>query len=71
MTRDQELHLLKIISETRVLINNKYRAGQQAHGGNLFDLSPEELIDEAINEAIDQLVYLITAKQKLILKQHA
>ena len=65
MTINQEQHLKEILASAAIMIETKYRKGQQAHGGNLFDLSPSQLIDEAINEAIDQLVYLLTAKANL------
>lgn len=65
MKPQQERHLKDILKTSRQLINKKYRAGQEHHGGNLFDLTAAELIDEAINEAIDQMVYLITLKDKL------
>jgi len=42
----------------------KYRKGAEEHGGNLWDLSEDELLDEAINEAIDQVIYLLTIKLK-------
>lgn len=65
MSVDQEAHLEQILDDTKRLMSEKYRAGQAEHGGNLFDLSPERLLDEAILEAIDQVVYLLTLKQKL------
>jgi hypothetical protein len=41
----------------------KYEKGQREHGGNLWQ--KDGLLDEAINEAIDQVVCLITLKQQL------
>lgn len=46
------------------MIDAKYRAGQEAHGGNLFDLTEVQLIDEALMEAVDQMTYLITLRSK-------
>ncbi len=65
MTETQEQHLELVLATAKSLISTKYRKGQAEHGGNLFDKSVGALLDEAINEAIDQLVYLITAKAKL------
>lgn len=61
----QEGHLLDIKHDFLVLVDDKYRKGQSEHGGNLFDLSPLQLIDSAIEEAIDQFVYLVTLKEKI------
>jgi len=47
-------------------VDSKYRAGQAEHGGNLFDMITVELVDNAILEAIDQVVYLITLRDKLM-----
>lgn len=66
MTYEQEQNLADIKAQASKLIDAKYRSGQKTHGGNLFDLSVSALLDEAINEAIDQLTYLITAKNNLI-----
>jgi hypothetical protein len=65
MTPEQEKHLEFVIQEAVKLLDSKYRLGQARHGGNLFDKTPEELVDEAIYEAIDQMVYLLTLRQKL------
>jgi len=65
MTKAQEHHLKQVVSAASALIEAKYRTGQKRHGGNLFDKTAGELIDEAIMEAVDQMVYLITAKNKL------
>ena len=65
MTYEQELHLSTIKISFDVAVDKKYRDGQEAHGGNLFEMSAIELIDNAIEEAIDQFVYLITLRNKL------
>ncbi len=66
MTPQQEKHLKSVTKAASALIESKYRAGQEQHGGDLFAKDVNELIDEAILEAVDQLVYLITAKNKLV-----
>jgi hypothetical protein len=63
MDKAHETHLEKIKTTTLELIDKKYRQGQEQHGGNLW-LKPG-LIDEAINEAIDQVTYLLTLKDQI------
>ncbi len=65
MTPQQEQHLQEVLKAASSLIETKYRAGQAQHGGDLFTKTPSELIDEAILEAVDQIVYLLTAKNNL------
>lgn len=65
MTEEQEQHLLDIKSQFFMLVDKKYRKGQAEHGGNLFDLSPLQLLDNAIDEAIDQVVYLLTLRKQI------
>ena len=62
---EQEEHLNTIKSAFSFLVNDKYRKGQKEHGGNLFDKTPIQLVDNALDEAIDQVVYLITLRDKL------
>lgn len=66
MTKEQEEHLEHIQSEFIKLVNIKYRRGQDEHGGDLFRKNSLMLIDCAIDEAIDQVVYLITIRDQLI-----
>ncbi len=65
MTPEQEAHLDSIKNEFSSLVDFKYRKGQREHGGNLFDLTTVELVDMAIEEAIDQVVYLLSVKAKI------
>ena len=60
-----EQHLNDIQNEALQRINEKYMKGQKEHGGNLWEVPPQEILEEAINEAIDQIVYLLTLKQCL------
>lgn len=68
MIDEQEDHLLNIKRTFDILVDNKYRRGQLEHGGNLWLNSEEHLLDCAIDEAIDQVVYLFTLKDKLMKK---
>ena len=71
MTTAQERHLVHL-NERFVLLNStKYRKGQAKHGGdtehgNLFECTVVALIDKAIDEAIDQVNYLLTLKDRVI-----
>ena len=65
MTPAQEMHLSSIKRRAVELIDRKYRRGQAEHGGDLWDLSVEALVADAIDEAVDQLVYLLTIKDCL------
>lgn len=65
MTPDQELHLKSILHTFAIQADAKYRAGQVEHGGNLWDLPVMQLIDNAIDEAVDQFVYLVTIRNKV------
>ena len=58
-------HLDHIRLQTCIRLNKKYRAGQKEHGGFLPDLGVSKLLDEAIKEAIDQVVYLLTIRDLL------
>jgi hypothetical protein len=65
MTDDQEAHLASTIGEFTRRADAKYRAGVQEHGGNLWEHSPEWLIEQAMLECLDQWVYLKTARDSL------
>lgn len=65
MSEEQEQHLDLIVRNTNYRMKKKYRAGQAEHGGNLWDMTPLELIDNLIDEAVDQLTYALTLKQQL------
>ena len=65
MTPLQENHLARLKTSLQTLLDAKYRAGQETHGGNLFDLTVTQLLLEALNENIDQATYILTALEKL------
>lgn len=66
MTPAQEQHLAGIINQFNNMASSKYRRGQAEHGGNLFDLPAIDLVNEALAEAIDQVTYLSTLRDKII-----
>lgn len=66
MTPEREAHLEHINGTVATMLANKYRKGQAEHGGSLYDLPTVVLVDNAIEEAIDQLTYLLTIREKLV-----
>lgn len=60
-----ELHARILGDTARQLLVDKYMAGAREHGGFIKDIPTEKLVKEAINEALDQLVYLLTLQEKL------
>ena len=63
MNKEQEKHLQRVKDVFETSVDAKYRAGQKEHGGDLW--LKAGLIDMAIDEAIDQVVYLMTLKDQL------
>jgi hypothetical protein len=63
MTPEQENHLGEIKETFCSLVDAKYRKGQEEHGGNLW--KKKGLIDMAIEEAIDQVAYLLSLKRQI------
>ena len=66
LTPQQEEHLKRIKANFALKVNKKYRKGQEEHGGDLLSKSAIELVDNAIAEAIDQVVYLETLREVLV-----
>ena len=66
MNKVQIEHLGYILDTTQDLISNKYEKGAAEHKTILSeDYDKHQLIDMAIEEAVDQLTYLLTLKEKL------
>ena len=61
-TKSDLQHISHIQSEFDELVDQKYRAGIQEHGGHLWE---KPLDAEALNEAIDQVVYLVTLRDQI------
>lgn len=57
-----EAHLARILEAFRVDAAAKYRRGQAEHGGDLWE--HPRLLDDAIEEAIDLVVYLYTERER-------
>jgi len=65
MTPEHNQHLKSIASEAEALILRKYIKGQREHGGNLWEMPASKLLDNAIDEAVDQVIYLLTLRQTM------
>lgn len=63
MTAAHEAHLARLKAEFIADLDAKYRAGQDEHGGNLWE--KRGMLAHAIEEAIDQVVYLYTLRDQL------
>lgn len=66
MTPEQEAHLESIKERFSHNVDSKYRNGQREHGGDMWRMSAFRLLDNAIDEALDQVVYLLTLRDKLV-----
>ena len=65
VTDAQAEHIVSIASQFGAEMTRKYADGVHVHGGNLWERSEEYLLTEAIKEALDQVVYLLTLRQKM------
>ncbi len=61
MTPRHRAHLRWVQAQVRRRLSQKYRRGVKEHGTHLEDLPLIELLEEAFDEAIDQVVYLAEA----------
>ena len=64
--RAEEEHLARVTADAIRLIDAKYRKGAAEHHGELLQVPALEILDQAIDEAIDQVVYLLSLKEKLL-----
>lgn len=65
LTDKQQKHLAEIRNKFHSKVGEKYRQGAEEHEGFLGDKPIYKLIDEAINEAVDQFVYLQTLRDNI------
>ena len=56
-------HIESILKEFNLLAIKKYQRGQKEHGGKLWLKS--DMLDKAIEETIDLVIYLLTLKAQL------
>lgn len=65
MTSRQWEHLRRIQNEFAARLGEKYVRGAGEHQDDLQDLTELQILEEAIGEAVDQVVYLLTLREKL------
>ena len=66
MSAKQEAHLKRVDARFRKLLDVKYRKGAAEHGDNLLGMSILELLDEAIDENVDQAVFLLSLRERIL-----
>lgn len=70
MDLQQEAHLTRVKNLFTSLVDSKYRKGAEEHGGKLEEHSQLDLVNMALDEAVDQVVYLITLRDNIMLRPH-
>ena len=65
MTVKQKAHVARIIKAFEFKMSHKYVQGAKTHGGNLWERDDLYLLDAAIDETIDQFVYLMTLRDSI------
>jgi hypothetical protein len=63
MDTEHTAHVTRILTRFNKELTKKYEQGQQEHGGNLWLKSG--MLDLAIEEVIDLVVYLYTLREQL------
>lgn len=61
----QQAHLNRLTKKFMVDTSVKFKKGAQEHGGDLQDMAILDILDNALDEVIDQWVYLTTLKERL------
>jgi hypothetical protein len=62
VTPEQDAHLDSLVEQVSADIRAKYEAGQQEHGGNLWE--KPGMLEAAIAEVLDLAVYLYTLRSQ-------
>lgn len=66
MTETQKQHLNRILDTTHSMLADKYVKGAKEHDSDLSqDYTVEQILDMAIEEALDQVTYLLTLREKI------
>ena len=65
-TQKHELHLTTLQMAAVESMDKKYKRGVEEHGGTkLWEMPAVSLVENAIEEATDQLTYLLTLRQQM------
>jgi hypothetical protein len=62
MTEEQHAHVERIVRRLTADIRAKYEAGQQEHGGNLWE--KPGMLEQAYAEVLDLATYLLTLMEQ-------
>lgn len=65
LTEKQLEHIEEILGWFNSTMPPKYTKGATEHGGDIRDLTPIVLVENALEEALDNIVYLLTLREKL------
>jgi hypothetical protein len=65
VTPEREAHLIRIKAAFLREVDEKYRAGQREHGGDLFDHTMLWFVEQAMAEALDLYVYLFSLRERV------
>lgn len=65
MTEYQEQDLADLNHLHKVMLTKKYVEGARKHGGDLLTMTTKQAIEEALEENLDQYVYLMRALDSL------
>jgi len=65
LTSEQRAHVEYVAAAFAAAMTRKYEKGQAEHGGDLHRKPAVFLLECAIDEAIDQVVYLLTLEEVL------
>lgn len=65
-TESHRYHLEQIKLATCDLLDRKYKAGVQAYKGTkLWNMPSAKIVENAIEETVDQITYLLTLRQSM------
>lgn len=62
----QQAHLNRLTKKFIADTSVKFKKGAQEHGGDLQDMPILDIVDNALDEVIDQWVYLTTLRERLV-----
>lgn len=65
MRKEKEDDLKWLQEEHARRLDEKYRAGDKKHGDDLLEKTPKEFLEDAIEENLDQFVYIMRALRDL------
>ena len=65
-SKTHELHMTTLQMQAVSSLEEKYKKGVKEHGGTkLWEMATNSLVNNAVDEAIDQITYLFTLRQQM------